>query len=33
VLTSLGNASVEAAVRADVQALTTRFPLYPERLR
>src|SRR5215467_10442349 len=33
VLTSLGNASVEASVRADVQALTSRFPLYQERLR
>ena len=33
VLTSIGNASVEASVRADVQALTSRFPLYPERLR
>ena len=33
VLSSLGSASVEASVRADVQALTSRFPLYPERLR
>src|ERR1700675_3145668 len=32
VLTNLGNASLEAAVRGDVQALTSRFPLYPERL-
>jgi glycine hydroxymethyltransferase len=32
VLTNLGNASVEAAVRGEVQALTSRFPLYPERL-
>jgi len=33
VLGSLGNASVEAAVRGDVQELTGRFPLYAERLR
>jgi glycine hydroxymethyltransferase len=33
VLTSPGNAAVEAAVRGEVQALTSRFPLYPERLR
>jgi glycine hydroxymethyltransferase len=33
VLKSLGDASVEAAVRAEVQELTARFPLYPERLR
>ncbi len=33
VLTNLGNASVEAAVRAGVQELTSRFPLYAERLR
>jgi len=33
VLTNLGNASVEAAVRGEVQALTGRFPLYPERLK
>jgi len=33
VLTNLGNASVEAAVRGDVQELTTRFPLYAERLK
>jgi glycine hydroxymethyltransferase len=33
VLGSLGNASVEAAVRTEVQSLTTGFPLYPERLR
>ena len=32
VLTNLGNASVEAAVRGEVQELTGRFPLYPERL-
>ncbi len=33
VLTNLGNASVEAAVRGEVQELTSKFPLYPERLR
>ena len=33
VLTNLGNTSVEAAVRAEVQELTARFPLYAERLR
>ncbi|MBI2527637.1 MAG: serine hydroxymethyltransferase [Candidatus Rokubacteria bacterium] len=33
VLTNLGNASVEAAVRAEVQGLTAHFPLYAERLR
>jgi glycine hydroxymethyltransferase len=33
VLTNLGNASVEAAVRAEVQDLTAGFPLYGERLR
>jgi glycine hydroxymethyltransferase len=33
VLTNLGNGSVEAAVRGEVQELTNRFPLYPERLR
>ena len=33
VLTNLGNSSVEAAVRGEVQALTSRFPLYAERLR
>jgi glycine hydroxymethyltransferase len=32
ILSNLGNASVEAAVRADVQELTDGFPLYPERL-
>jgi glycine hydroxymethyltransferase len=32
VLTNMGNASVEAAVRGEVQELTSRFPLYPERL-
>jgi glycine hydroxymethyltransferase len=31
VLTNLGNTSVEAAVRAEVQELTTGFPLYAER--
>ena len=33
VLTNLGNGSVEAAVRGEVQELTNRFPLYPERPR
>jgi glycine hydroxymethyltransferase len=33
VLTNLGNSSVEAAVRGEVQELTSRFPLYAERLR
>jgi glycine hydroxymethyltransferase len=33
VLTNLGNTSVEAAVRAEVQELTAGFPLYVERLR
>jgi len=32
VLDNLGNASIEAAVRGEVQELTDRFPLYPERL-
>ncbi|HUG38468.1 MAG TPA: serine hydroxymethyltransferase [Candidatus Limnocylindrales bacterium] len=32
VLSSLGNGSVEAAVRGEVEDLTRRFPLYPERL-
>ncbi len=31
VLSSLGSASVEARVRDEVQELTNRFPLYPER--
>jgi glycine hydroxymethyltransferase len=31
VLSNLGSASVEAAVRGEVQELTNRFPLYPER--
>ena len=30
VLSDLGSSSVEAAVRGEVQALTGRFPLYPE---
>jgi glycine hydroxymethyltransferase len=33
VLTNLGNSSVEAAVRGEVQELTAGFPLYAERLR
>jgi len=33
VLTNLGNTSVEAAVRTEVQELTAGFPLYAERLR
>jgi len=33
VLTNLGNTSVEAAVRAEVQELTSGFPLYAERRR
>jgi glycine/serine hydroxymethyltransferase len=32
VLESRGDARAEAGVRADVAALTARFPLYPERL-
>ena len=32
-LTNLGNTSVEAAVRSEVQELTGQFPLYAERLR
>ena len=31
VLSNLGSAAVEAAVRGEVQELTNRFPLYPER--
>jgi len=31
VLSDLGSASTEAKVRDEVQALTNRFPLYPER--
>ena len=30
VLGDVGSSSVEAAVRGEVQALTGRFPLYPE---
>jgi glycine hydroxymethyltransferase len=33
VLSNLGSAGVEAAVRGDVQELTNRFPLYPDRTR
>jgi glycine hydroxymethyltransferase len=33
VLANLGNASVETAVRGEVQELTGRFPLYPDRVR
>jgi glycine hydroxymethyltransferase len=33
VIGSLGSSSVEAAVRGDVQELTSRFPLYPERVK
>jgi len=33
VLAKLGDAGTEAAVRGDVQALTARFPLYPERTK
>jgi glycine hydroxymethyltransferase len=33
VLQRPGDGGVEAAVRAEVQELTGRFPLYPERLR
>jgi glycine hydroxymethyltransferase len=33
VLSNLGSASVEAKVRAEVQELTGRFPLYPDRVR
>jgi glycine hydroxymethyltransferase len=31
VLSRLGDASIEASVRGEVQELTNRFPLYPER--
>ncbi len=31
VLSDVGSSAVEAAVRHDVQALTNRFPLYPDR--
>jgi len=33
VLANLGSSSVEAKVRGEVQELTNRFPLYPERTR
>ena len=33
VLSKLGDGGVEAKVRGDVQALTSRFPLYPHRIR
>jgi glycine hydroxymethyltransferase len=33
VLSKLGDAATEATVRGDVQALTTRFPLYPDRTK
>jgi len=33
VLSNLGSSAVETAVRGEVQELTARFPLYPERLR
>jgi glycine hydroxymethyltransferase len=33
VLSNLGSSSVEAKVRGEVQELTNRFPLYPERTR
>jgi glycine hydroxymethyltransferase len=33
VLSKLGDAGTEAAVRGEVQALTARFPLYPERTK
>ena len=33
VLSRAGDGAVEAEVRAQVQELTGRFPLYPERLR
>ena len=33
ILGKLGDAATEAAVRAGVQELTSRFPLYPEQLR
>jgi glycine hydroxymethyltransferase len=32
VLTNLGNSSVEAAVRVEVQEMTSKFPLYPDRI-
>src|ERR1041384_4681668 len=33
VLSNLGSASIEAAVRGEVQELTGRFPLYPDRTK
>jgi glycine hydroxymethyltransferase len=33
VLADLGSSSVEARVRGEVQELTARFPLYPDRVR
>jgi glycine hydroxymethyltransferase len=33
VLAKLGDAGVEGRVRGDVQALTSRFPLYADRVR
>ena len=33
VLSKLGDAATEATVRTEVQALTARFPLYPERAK
>jgi glycine hydroxymethyltransferase len=33
VLSKLGDSGIEAQVRGDVQALTRRFPLYPDRVR
>ena len=33
VLSNLGSSAVETAVRNEVQELTARFPLYPDRLR
>jgi glycine hydroxymethyltransferase len=33
VLSNLGASGVEAAVRNEVQEMTARFPLYPDRLR
>jgi len=33
VLSDLGSSAVEAKVRGEVQELTNRFPLYPERTR
>jgi len=31
VLANLGSTAIEARVRGEVQELTNRFPLYPER--